>query len=78
MFGMLGVFAEFERSMVRERVMAGLEPARAKGKRLGRPRVSSKVERAVLEARAESRPRPQKGPPKLVRFGPVSKRGPIG
>ncbi len=55
MFGMLGVFAEFERAMIRERVMAGLERARAKGKRLGRPRVSAKVERAVLEARAEKK-----------------------
>ncbi len=37
MFGMLGVFAEFERSMIQERVRAGLARARAKGKRLGRP-----------------------------------------
>ena len=39
MFQMCGVFAEFERSMVQERVKAGLERARAKGKRLGRPPV---------------------------------------
>ena len=37
MFQMLGVFAEFERSMIRERVMAGLARARAEGKQLGRP-----------------------------------------
>ncbi len=37
MFGMLGVFAEFERAMVQERVRAGLARARARGKRLGRP-----------------------------------------
>ena len=37
MFGMLGVFAEFERSLIQERVRAGLERARARGKRLGRP-----------------------------------------
>ena len=37
MFGMLGVFSEFEKSMVQERVRAGLARARAKGKRLGRP-----------------------------------------
>src|SRR5271168_1932755 len=36
MFGMLGVFAEFERSMVQARVKAGLERARASGVRLGR------------------------------------------
>ncbi|MHC4093848.1 MAG: recombinase family protein [Planctomycetota bacterium] len=37
MFGMLGVFAEFERGMIQERVRAGLARARARGKRLGRP-----------------------------------------
>ena len=36
MFQMLGVFAEFERSMIRERVMAGLARAKAEGTRLGR------------------------------------------
>lgn len=33
----LGVFAEFERAIIRDRVMSGLERARAEGKRLGRP-----------------------------------------
>ncbi len=37
MFGMLWVFAEFERCLIQERVRAGLERARARGKRLGRP-----------------------------------------
>ena len=37
MFQMLGVFSEFERSMVQERVRAGLARARAAGTRLGRP-----------------------------------------
>src|SRR6478735_4741638 len=37
MFQMMGVFAEFERSMIRERVMAGLARAKAGGTRLGRP-----------------------------------------
>jgi DNA invertase Pin-like site-specific DNA recombinase len=32
MFQMLGVFADFERAMIRERVMAGLARARADGK----------------------------------------------
>jgi DNA invertase Pin-like site-specific DNA recombinase len=35
-----GAFAEFERDCIRERVKAGLRNAKAKGKRLGRPRVS--------------------------------------
>ena len=37
MFQMVGVFAEFERAMIVERVNAGLARARAEGKRLGRP-----------------------------------------
>ena len=37
MFQMMGVFAEFERSMIQERVMAGLARARAEGTQLGRP-----------------------------------------
>ncbi len=38
LFGMLAVFAEFERDLIRERVIAGVQRARALGKRLGRPR----------------------------------------
>lgn len=37
LFGMLGVFGEFERAMIRDRVMAGLCRARRDNKRLGRP-----------------------------------------
>lgn len=36
MFQMIGAFAEFEREITRERVLAGLRNARAKGKHLGR------------------------------------------
>ncbi len=52
MFQMLGVFAEFERAMIQERVRAGLARARAQGKRLGRPSVGPKVEAAVRASRA--------------------------
>jgi DNA invertase Pin-like site-specific DNA recombinase len=38
-FTVLGAVAELERSLIGERVKAGLRNARAKGKRLGRPRV---------------------------------------
>lgn len=37
MFQILGAFAEFERSIIRERTIDGLERARGEGKRLGRP-----------------------------------------
>jgi DNA invertase Pin-like site-specific DNA recombinase len=43
MFQMLGVFSEFERAMIVERVKAGLARARAQGKRLGRRPVSTDV-----------------------------------
>jgi DNA invertase Pin-like site-specific DNA recombinase len=47
LFQMLGVFAEFERAMIVERVHAGLRRAKAQGKRLGRPRVSPEVEQRI-------------------------------
>ncbi len=50
MFQMCGVFAEFERSIIRERINAGLARARSNGKRLGRPRVDESVEQAIREA----------------------------
>lgn len=37
MFSMLSVFSEFERSILRERIMAGLARSKAQGKRSGRP-----------------------------------------
>ena len=52
MFQMLGVFAEFERSMIQERVRAGLARARAEGKQLGRPKIPEKTERVVQAALA--------------------------
>ena len=55
MFQMLGVFAEFERAILRDRVRSGLDRARASGKRLGRPPVSTKVEAAVRRLRDEGK-----------------------
>jgi DNA invertase Pin-like site-specific DNA recombinase len=49
MFQMIGVFAEFERAMIVERVKAGLARARSQGRRLGRPRLASDKERRVLQ-----------------------------
>jgi DNA invertase Pin-like site-specific DNA recombinase len=50
MFQMLGVFAEFERAMIQERVRAGLARAKAEGKQLGRPKIAEKTERAIQAA----------------------------
>lgn len=50
LFGMMGVFAEFEREMIRERVRAGMARVKATGKNpcelvtIGRPMVGSDVE----------------------------------
>ena len=53
MFQMCGVFAEFERAiaMIRERVKAGLERARAQGKTLGRPRTPEIIENRIKQIR---------------------------
>jgi DNA invertase Pin-like site-specific DNA recombinase len=40
MFQLCGVFAEFERSMITSRINAGLDRARSKGVRLGRPAIA--------------------------------------
>ena len=60
MFQMMGVFAEFEREMIRDRVNAWLAVIKETGKNkhgdvvtLGRPKVSTKVENRIKELRAE-------------------------
>ena len=50
LFQMMGVFAEFERSMIQERVRAGLRRAVSEGKQLGRPRIAPDLEKRILEA----------------------------
>jgi DNA invertase Pin-like site-specific DNA recombinase len=50
LFQMLGVFAEFERSMIQERVRAGLRRAVSEGKRLGRPPLKPALRERILEA----------------------------
>jgi putative DNA-invertase from lambdoid prophage Rac len=51
--GMLAVFAAFERSMIVERVNAGLAAARAKGTKLGRPSRRNRHTDAVAQLRSE-------------------------
>lgn len=53
MFQMCGVFAEFERSMIQERIKAGLERAKANGKTLGRKRVGEAKEGQIRTLRGE-------------------------
>jgi DNA invertase Pin-like site-specific DNA recombinase len=47
LFQMLGVFAEFERSMIVERIRAGLARAKVEGKTLGRRPVDQKIEEKI-------------------------------
>jgi DNA invertase Pin-like site-specific DNA recombinase len=55
MMQLLGAMAEFERALIQERVRAGLRNARAKGRRLGRPRVIVDASRiGVLRAQGHS------------------------
>ena len=53
-FTVLGAVAELERSLIAERVRGGLRNARAKGKRLGRPRVAVDAAR-IANLRAQGR-----------------------
>jgi DNA invertase Pin-like site-specific DNA recombinase len=46
-FQITGAFAEFERSMIRQRVLAGLKRAVEKGSILGRPKISAELERRI-------------------------------
>ena len=47
MFQIIGAMAEFERSLIQERVRAGLRNARAKGKKFGRPRAQVDADRVA-------------------------------
>ncbi len=58
MFQMMGVFAEFERAIIRERIMAGLSRAKEGGTKTGRPigrpkTVTPKMEEAIRSSRTE-------------------------
>lgn len=57
MFQIIGAMAEFERSLIRERVRAGLKNARAKGRKLGRPRRKLDIDeiKALRRSGASSR-----------------------
>jgi len=55
MYQMMGVFAEFERSMISERVKAGLARTKAKGTKLGRPMASRKTETQILKLRSKGK-----------------------
>lgn len=50
MFQMMGVFAEFERAMIRDRVKAGMARAKAGGKQFGRPRIDEQLRLQIRDS----------------------------
>jgi DNA invertase Pin-like site-specific DNA recombinase len=50
---MIGAFAEFEREIIRERVKAGIETARKKGKRIGRLATAPITKREIIRLHTE-------------------------
>ena len=52
-FQVTGAFAEFERTMIRQRIKAGLKRAVAQGVKLGRPKIDSTTERKVRKQLAK-------------------------
>ena len=50
-FTIIAAFAQFEREIIRERVIAGLENAKSKGKVLGRPRLENPIIEKARELR---------------------------
>ena len=52
-FQMIGAVAQFERSLIGERVRSGLENARAKGKILGRPSLRRLSPKEIRELRCQ-------------------------
>ena len=49
MFQMIGIFSEFEKSMISQRVKTGLQRVKRSGKKLGRPSTSPEVVERVKE-----------------------------
>ncbi len=55
LFGMCGVFAQLEADLIRDRTRAGMEAARRRGKRIGRPRIERRRHDRIVRLRAAGR-----------------------
>ena len=54
MFHLLGAFSEFERELIRERVVAGIQNSKSKGKRIGRPSlINPNLENKIADMRSQ-------------------------
>jgi DNA invertase Pin-like site-specific DNA recombinase len=49
---MMGVIAEFERTLIQERVRAGMARAKREGKHVGRPTIAPELEERIRAALA--------------------------
>src|SRR6202166_2187678 len=80
-FTVLGAVAELERSLIAERVRAGLRNARAKGKTLGRPRVSvdaPRIDRLRAQGRSIREIADELGYSRSLVHKPLANRGSCG
>ena len=70
MVGMIAVFAQFERELIRERVRAGIAEAKRKGVTIGRPRTShehaDKVRRLFRTIKSKSEVAKRLGVPRTT------------
>ena len=56
MFQFVGILSSWEREMIRERTLAGLERAKSEGKTLGRKKVTNdKITAEIIELRNEKK-----------------------
>ncbi len=55
LFGIMASLAEFERSLIAERVKAGMQRAKAQGKQMGRPRLPEAKRQAILALLGEGK-----------------------
>ena len=56
LFQMVGVFSEFEREMISERVKLGLQRVKSNGKKLGRPkRINTNIQTEAMKLSAEGK-----------------------
>ena len=56
LFTMISAFAEFERAIIRERVKAGMEKAKLRGAKIGRPKIPPFTIKKVLEFHEKGTP----------------------
>ena len=72
LFQMCGVFAEFEREMIRDRVKSGLERTKAKGTKLGRRPIAPVIVRKLQQMKQDDPSLSVRRLAKMVKLSPTS------